>query len=263
MLVASLAIAWPGAALADAGDACVTAYEGGQQLARDRKLVRARAELVLCQRACPTVLVSDCDRWLGDLDGRIPTVLPTVHDAGGNAVADVRVFVDGAPVADRIDGAPLAVDPGEHTFRFERADGAVVETRLTLVEGERGRVVTVTLSADAVTRVDAASGRGTAALALGGVGLAGLAVGAVLGVKGRVDRSSLEDDCAPYCKASDVDAIRTEWWIGGVAAGVGVAALGAAAVLWFTAPSVATAPAARLVVAPTAGGAAAGVHATF
>jgi hypothetical protein len=216
------------------GQSCVSAYEEAQEMRRQSRLVRARAELLLCQRACPTMLTRDCDRWLAEVRTAIPTVMLSARDASGAPLADVRVRVDGAPLVETLAGTAVEIDPGAHVFDFERhAGGAAVQTQVTVRPGERNRPVAVTFPDAPAQHVDARPP--TLTWVLGGVAVAGLGVGAVLGLKGHADRADLEDDCSPSCPDDRVQPIRTQWWIAGISAGVGAAAGIAAAWIWLSA----------------------------
>jgi hypothetical protein len=135
----------------------------------------------------------------------MPTVVFLAKDATGNDVSAVRVTIDGAPLTDRLDGRALAVDLGEHLFRFEPGQGPVVTKKLVIHEGEKDRREMVLLAGAAGTAPpageksegapgddtrrtdDAAPGRTgrtqrIAGIALAGAGVAGLVVGGVLGL---------------------------------------------------------------------------------
>jgi hypothetical protein len=207
--------------------ACADAYDNSQLLRDQRQLTLARAQLVVCQRACPKRLAADCDAWLGDVERRMPAVVLAAVDPAGRAV-EARVSVDGQPPTP-LPIEPLLLEPGKHAFRFERlADGAVVERSEVLGQGEKGRRVAATFAAVDETGTP---GSEATAIALAVVGGAALVVAGVLTIKGHVDRGALYD-CRPRCAQDDVDAIATSWTAAGVLAGVGGAALGAAALVW-------------------------------
>jgi hypothetical protein len=137
---------------------------------------------------------------------------------------------------------PVAVDPGEHVFRFEGPGFATSEVRATMGEGEHGRVVDVGMTPLAPPGVLPAApspvepskpASRTAAYVLASIGLAGLATGGALSIAGQVEKANLESDCNGRCSTGSVDEIRTVWWAGGIAAGVGAASLAVGAVLWF------------------------------
>ena len=229
---------------------CTEAYEQSQELRRQKKLSGARAALLVCEQECPRILVTDCERWRSEVEAVLPTVRLEAKDAQGKA-ADAGVLVDGVPLVSRIGDDPVAVDPGEHVFRFVGHDGATSEQRVILKEGEQGRTVSAVLGAVASSGSPEAGGGGgggehvgsatggerrhvpAASYLIGGVGVVGLAVGAVLTIKGHVDESTLRaSGCAPNCSTGAVDSIAHEYngaWIG---AGVGVVALGTAVLLW-------------------------------
>jgi hypothetical protein len=83
---------------------------------------------------------------------------------------------------------------------------------------------------------------------LASVGVVAGITGAVLGIKGTVDRDQLRATCAPNCSNGDVTAVRTLWISGAILGGLGALSLGAAIVLWPSAParvSVGVGPSAR------------------
>src|SRR3954466_3653093 len=86
------------------------------QLARnDGKLRKAHAELLICTAMeCPAELRSDCATWAKQVDAAMARLVPHVTDARGREVLGVRVLVDGEPVAERVDGRGIDVDPGVH-----------------------------------------------------------------------------------------------------------------------------------------------------
>jgi len=160
---------------------------------------------------------------------------------------------------EQLRGAPVPVDPGSHSFVFERhAGGAPVEVRVTIAVGAQQQRIAATFP-DATVRQDGDRAPPTISWVLGGVALTGLTVGAVLGIKGHLDREALEDECSPNCTDEDVDPIRVQWWIGGISAGVGVAAGIAAAWFWLAADPRTGAERrgsrVHVVAAPTANGA--------
>ncbi|WP_437339349.1 hypothetical protein [Sorangium sp. So ce394] len=128
--------------------ACAAAYERAQGLRRDGKLLAAREALIACsQPTCPAAAVADCGPWLAEVEKSLPTVVIAAKDAHGRERLDVRVLVDGRPLAAALDGKALPVDPGPHTFRYEPASGPAVEERVLIREGEKNRAITVTLGA--------------------------------------------------------------------------------------------------------------------
>ena len=111
-------------ALADEKAACLDASSKGQTLRDQHKLVEARQQLRVCAAGgCPSVVQTDCAAWLADVEKAIPTVVLAAKNGAGADLFDVKVSVDGQPLASRLDGQALPLDPGPHAFRFEGADG--------------------------------------------------------------------------------------------------------------------------------------------
>lgn len=251
-------------------EACIASSERGQELRDDGKLIDARSEFVTCARSsCPRLLQRDCASWLSDIDMRIPSIVMSARDPAGHEIADVRVSIDGAPRLDRLDGRAVQLDPGEHLLRFERQGTPAMEQRVLLHEGEKRRVIAVRFGGSgAAPRASGSSKPGpsapeptasrpvpTAIFVLGGLAIAGGATFAALAQTAKGDDKRLAEICAPRCAEEDVDAVRLKLIVANSALGVGVAALGTAAVLWLVRPTQ-TAPASPVGVSliPTAGG---------
>ncbi|WP_437685670.1 hypothetical protein [Sorangium sp. So ce176] len=281
--LAALACLQPARARAGDVEACFTASEEGQRLRDEGRLREARARFIACgAAACPALVRSDCAGWLADVTARVPTLILSAEDDQGQDAADVRVTLDGAPLAARLDGKAVEVDPGEHVLRFERAGSDPVALRLVVREGEKLRRVSARLAPPATARAGAATpGGGVTApredqaasppasslllpIALGGVAAAGGVAYAALGLSARADADRLRATCAPRCAEADVDAVRTKVIAANVAFGVGVAALGGAvAALLLRGPMPAAPAAAAVHVVPLPGGAAAALGARF
>ncbi|WP_437756270.1 hypothetical protein [Sorangium sp. So ce1389] len=283
LAVSALAYLEPAPAHAGDAEACFTASEEGQRLRDEGRLREARARFISCgSAACPALVRSDCAGWLSDVTARLPTLILSAEDEQGQDVADVRVTVDGAPLAARLDGKAVEVDPGEHVLRFERAGSAPVAQRLVVREGEKLRRVSTRLVRSAgpgagagapgggapAPREDQASSPPASALllpiALGGVAAAGGVVYAALGLSARADADRLRTTCAPRCAEADVDAVRTKIVGANIAFGVGVTALGGAVAALLLRRADPAAPAAAAVhVVPFPGGAGAAFGARF
>lgn len=222
-----LALATP--ARADDVDRCATAAEAAQRTRLAGKLREARDHLITCSsETCPAIVRRDCARWLTEVETELPTIVVRARE-GGEDVADVRVFVDGERVAERVDGRPIPVDVGEHTLRFERPGLEAVSQRIITRSGEHARPVSVDF--DPPEKPAAAP---VGPLVLGGVGVALAAAGGVFWALGRGEHADLESTCAPAgtCATSDIDAARTKLVVGDVAVVAGVLALTGAVAWW-------------------------------
>lgn len=145
----------------------------------------------------------------------MPTLILSAEDEEGHDVVDVQVTLDGAPLAARLDGKAVEVDPGEHVLRFERAGSDPVELPLVVREGEKlrrvsTRIVRRAAQGGGAPREDAAAstsaGLPILPIALGTVAVAGGVAYAAFGLSARADADHLRSTCAPRCAEADVDA---------------------------------------------------------
>jgi hypothetical protein len=194
---------------------CVDENTRAQSLRRDGKLEAARAQLQLCgQSACPALVRADCARRLDDLEGAQPTIIFDVRDGSGHDLVDVHVTVDGQPLAHRLDGKALRVDPGAHAFVFTAANLPPVSQTFVIRESEKERrepivigpapapspALPVAASNTPDSRPANASppglgGRRILGLLMGGAGVTGLGVGTVFGLLASAEWNSAKSAC--------------------------------------------------------------------
>jgi hypothetical protein len=279
LAVATLLVS--GAATADEREQCASAADQAQQLRDDGKYRRAREQLLVCARdVCPGPIKKDCLDWLTQLDGLAPTVVFTAKE-GKNDLIDVKVTMDGVPLTERLDGKPIPVDLGEHTFKFEHG-GKFEEQKVVIGAGQKGRNISVVFGTSAPPPPppppggDTGGGGGSIvpALVVGGIGVLALGSFAIFGIGGKNDVDDLQK-CKPHCAESDVDKARTKLIVADISLGVGVVALGVATYMFLTRPKIeidnkgtgtATTGKAswlRLDAGPTTGGGAATVSGSF
>jgi len=120
---------------------CVAANESAQDLQRASKLVEAREHLRVCAaKACPRAVRVDCAERLDAIEKALPTVVLTPRDAGGGAeLGSATLAIDGATLPEPLNGTPVSVDPGTHTFTVSLAGRSPVSLRLSLNEGDAVR----------------------------------------------------------------------------------------------------------------------------
>jgi hypothetical protein len=271
----------PSAALA-AGptkEACVAANEAAQDLRQAGKLREARQKLLVCvSDACPGPVREDCVQRLNDVNTAMPTIVFEVKDPSGNDVSAARVSMDGQPLVDRVTGGAVSIDPGEHRFAFDDANGVShAEQTVVVREGDHDRRIRAVLraagtetSTSAVSTPTEGSQPGTPApipagstnvggtqrligLVVGGTGVAGLVVGSIFGL---VSKSTYDHAFGTECRspptgcstqgAADGQTAHTQAMVSTVGFIAGGVLLAGGAVLYFTAPSgdsVAVAPA--------------------
>jgi hypothetical protein len=226
-------------------DKCSAAFESAQRLQTQGKLRESQAKLIECsQSTCPTFLVRECVSLYDRVTSSIPTITLVARDEAGNPLTDVVVGVDGATLAENIDGRAFSLDPGVHEFQFTY-QGKVVNVRQLLSEGEKNKPVVAefVLQAsppgtatppDAGTKPEGSKGGGipTATYILGGVGIAALGGGLAMRLVAAGNYNELLDTCNPNCSSGKVASVRTQYVISTVGFGVGAAALVGAGVIW-------------------------------
>jgi hypothetical protein len=257
-------------ARADSADECVGAAERAQPLKHDGKLRAARDELRVCTRPeCPSIVRSDCTRWLAEIDATAPSIVVHATDPSGSDLVDVRVLVDGRLAAASLDGRDIAIDPGPHVLRFEHDGSEPVEEKVVAVLGEQHRRLSVTFRGAAKLapgparseRADPSANAGPARskradpngnagpsrapaaapapaptlapLVLAGTGLVAIGAGGFLWSRGLSQCRSNIEPAGPSCSADQSSAARGTLIAGDVLVGAGVAAAAIALALWW------------------------------
>jgi hypothetical protein len=192
--------------------------------------------------------------------------------ASGADVAGLEVKRDGDVVGKATIGTKLPVDPGKHTFEASAPGKKPWSTTIEIPNAPGSTTVTIPALADAPADAapatpadgakdqpppaapqgaDAAQESGwpaqkTAALVAGGVGVVGVAIGAIFGVMTISSWGTAQDTCADegedalQCDEAGVDAgerAKTNGTISTIGFIVGGVGLAAGVVLWVTAPS--------------------------
>jgi hypothetical protein len=173
---------------------CVAANSSAQDLRRAGKLRAAREKLVTCvDSACPGPVREDCAERLQEIDKVAPSVVFDAKDSIGNDLSAVVVTMDGEPLAEKLDGSALPVDPGKHTFRFE-SRGVKTEKTLLIHEGEKDRRERIALGDTIQAHNDSSPSRVPAIVAFG-VGGVGLIVGIAFTGLWASDKSAGDKAC--------------------------------------------------------------------
>jgi hypothetical protein len=181
--------------------------------------------------------------------GEQPSIVISARDEHGQPTLDVRLTVDGELVAQRLDGNPIDVDPGEHVLRCELANGKAIESHLILSAGEKATPVHVDFETEVLSPANPQAAIATApapsavpstieprrsvpiaAWVTGGVGVAAAGAFAVFGLMGSAERSHLESlGCSPRCSPGLVAIAYRDDLIADIMLGVSIAAIGVAA----------------------------------
>ncbi len=202
-MVRALRVRWVAAAIvgygaiahADEKDVCVAASEAAQVLRDQQQLLAARKQLLVCARdVCPAPVRKDCDEVLADVMRRTPSIVVRATGPKGEDVVDAAVSVDQRRVAARLDGAPITLDPGEHTLHIETSASHMGEQHVVLAQGEHERLITVELR-DAPAPPSAGGAQRVVGIIVGVAGIAGIAVGSAFGAIAIGDKNTQVADC--------------------------------------------------------------------
>ena len=179
---------------------------------------------------------------LAETRARIPKLSVTVR---GGLAEDGRVTLDGEDISDAI-GEPLPVDPGDHVVQLHVDDEVREERKVSLTPGGSARIelaapafqAAVNPLQDSPTQQDPARPIPTGVWVLGGVGVAGIAVGSVTGLMAAGKKQDIEDNCPNrVCNEqgrSSVDSAQSLGFVSTLSFGIGAAALGGAAFIWLS-----------------------------
>src|SRR5688572_27564987 len=185
---------------------CAAGYELSQEKRKAGELILAREQLKICIRdACPTFVRNECTEWLAEVEASLPTVVLAAR-RGDQDLDGVRVTMDGQPIADRLTGAAIPLDPGAHVFRFELEGSPPIEQRVLVRVGEKNRRVAVSFGAEgapgstgsetAAAEADVGTkglNKRTVSYALAGLGAAALGSFAFFALTGKSDENDLRD----------------------------------------------------------------------
>lgn len=238
MLLATL-LSTPAKAQDDAAkDMCLAAFKQTQSLREEGQHKRAREQALTCSdERCPDVIKTKCKTWQREIDESTPTIVVRVIDETGNDTAEATLSVDGALVKQRLDGLPIALDPGDHVVEVARPGQAPRQQRVLLNVGEKRREVLLSFAPDPAPQpppTPAPAGTNIHVLTYVGFGLAGagVIVGAVTGGLSLSKTSDLEAACPSHQQCSDAaQELHDEATLLSHTSTIGFAVAGAGAVL--------------------------------
>jgi hypothetical protein len=231
-------------------EACIASFDRGQRAQSDRALRRALSELIVCsQETCPSVLRADCAGVLSEVRSALPSVVFAADDGNGHELTDVKVYAGSELLAGGLDGRAVSVDPGTVELRFERVGQPAMIVSRMVREGEKSRVIRVSMVVPgaAGTSAPRTGGDGGAEVLAGrrtavgwvvpgslvAVGLAGLGVSLFTRLSFDSGVDDLRRSCAPDCSQAQRDDLSTKVVTSNVALGVGIGSLALSVVTWF------------------------------
>jgi hypothetical protein len=173
----------------------------------------------------------------------VEEVLSRAHHMIGHVTvtlspAHARLRVNGAPA----DGTRLLLEPGEYRIEASAPGHASQVQQIPISAGEQRSLAVALVSLDAARTTDPGRTQRTAAWIVGGVGVVGVVVGSVSGVRSIALHDESERHCSNGPSCSDARGVRAmdsairAGNVSTVAFVVGAVGLAGSAVLWLTAP---------------------------
>jgi hypothetical protein len=229
----------------DATETCLENHAQGQEFRLSGKLLEGRDTFLHCSATqCPAQIQRDCLNYLEQIQIQIPSVAFRVS-ADGVSRADVKVFIDGNLVLEKLSGKAVDLNPGSHELRVVLPPFAPYEQSLVVSEGDKFRVVQVTFTTpapespeDAAKRVPMHRPIPLPSYILGGVGVAAAINGLVWALSSNALEQELESTCAPDCEQESVDVLRQRALVADISWGVTAASLTAAGIFYLLRPEV-------------------------
>lgn len=218
--------------------ACVDAANAVAGLRKAKQLGEARSKLLVCaQEACDTIVRDDCKKWLAEVEAARPSLVFTVKDGNGADLTDVRITANGQPLADRLDGTAVSIDPGEYELSFEAKGVGAAKQRVLVVEGQKSRLIEVVLGGGALpppAQKEEPASLAPFAWTTFGIGAAGLVAFGVLQGVAQSEYAEFEDSCGRTraCTDTDVAPTRDKFIASMAMLGVGGAGIVTAAILF-------------------------------
>jgi hypothetical protein len=224
---------------------CFSLHEKAQVLRNDSKLLTARQVLRQCSvPTCPTLITTDCVRWLEEVEHQVPSVVFEALD-GESDVVNVKVTEGTTVLAEAMTGSAVELDPGAHKFKAESPDRPTQEATFVLREGEKARVIRINFSVAPPPRLPGdLEPKGPrpipkSAVVFGAIGVLAAGAGATFGVLALKKRSDVDAlKCKPNCNDTDVRPVKNFALIADVAFGVAILNAGIATILYLGRPVV-------------------------
>jgi hypothetical protein len=215
---------------------CIAEHEAGIAAKEAKKPLEARPKFAACTRPeCPAAVREECAAMVEQLDRQIPSVVIAVKDPDQRDLVDVRLFIDGKLVSEKLSGQAIELEPGQHEFRIRHSKSGELVQRALIVEGEQRRRIAFTFQPRArktekpapVAPKESSHSIPTVSWVLGGVGLIALGSFGYFAASGKSKEKDLES-CSPGCDPKDVDVMRKRYLIADISLGVSVVAFGGA-----------------------------------
>lgn len=217
---------------------CVSASTTAQQEQKNGSYLAAKRQLEVCASPqCPSVVQSDCTKWLAEVLASMPSLV-VVARLDGVDQRQARVLLDGHLWLGELTGRPEDLEPGQHELTVTVGTQTRFQKLLVNV-GEKNRLVVFEFATAVTDVAPPATGRRFpfVPVVLSTVALAGVTTFAVLGLSGRAGLDALlKQECAATksCAPSAVAEVQRRFLIADLALGASVVAAGFATWQWIS-----------------------------
>jgi hypothetical protein len=127
---------------------CATAFKEAQNEVSATHLLGAKELYRKCAApSCGSPLERVCTARYLQIENDVPTFVPVVVDSGGNPLSLVEVRLDGKVLTYRLEGQAFPLDPGIHSLAFATDDGVFATAEVLMAQGQRNRIIAVSLPA--------------------------------------------------------------------------------------------------------------------
>jgi hypothetical protein len=216
---------------------CVPAFEQGQELRAEGRLLEAEKRFEQCSVTdCPDFVRKDCSVWVKEVSEELPSVVIRVQSNLGVKLESATV-VDGRTQAQN--GSPVSLDPGFHELEVTAPNYARVRQTFELKRKAKNTVITIVMKAMPLatqprTAVASSSWSPFASVALGTTILTGAALTTwgFFGVRGLQLESDLSGRCGTRCTDADLDPVYRSYLLADVSLGVAVGGAILSGILW-------------------------------
>jgi hypothetical protein len=181
-----------------------------------------------------------------------------VRLSGDSYPMPVDVRLDGSPLAASTLGVEVPIDPGPHTLKAVAAGRRSFVKTFSVAVG--GGVTAIAVELPPELAPGGPSPRRTAAIAAGGVGLACVAVGSILGIAAMSNWNRAKSECTRGTSGCSREALDLQSTVNNEALGstvaftAGAVGIAAGAVLWLTSPPASGGRREATVLAPSTDG---------
>jgi len=170
-------------------------------------------------RECPALVRDECTTWLGELDAVTPSIVFAAVDEQQRDVLGLRIQLNGKSLDNYVEGRAVSLDPGAYEVRFEAQGYEPVVQKISLRDGEKGRVIHAQLASvhaaaptphGAEAAVDARSKRlWLSTYTLGAASIVSFAVAVGASARGKhMQKHCNDDDCSDAYASHGKDLYR-------------------------------------------------------